>query len=95
MQSGEEREFTAGRVALAAGALLSTRIFLTTMMRERVRMALFLDKRGRELRGCYPEPGRATTKIFKGRDGQARAKKNRAPKTRSFSFPTCRAFSSD
>jgi choline dehydrogenase-like flavoprotein len=41
MASGEEREFPAGRVALAAGALLSTKIFLTTMMRERgVRLRL-------------------------------------------------------
>jgi hypothetical protein len=48
MQSGEAREFPAGRVALAAGALLSTRIFLTTMMRERgaqVRLKGLMDNR--------------------------------------------------
>ncbi len=35
MRSGEAKEFQTDRVALAAGALLSTKIFLTTMMRER------------------------------------------------------------
>jgi choline dehydrogenase-like flavoprotein len=48
MQSGDEQEFPAGRVALAAGALLSTRIFLTTMMRERgarLRLKGLMDNR--------------------------------------------------
>lgn len=48
MQSGGEREFPAGRVALAAGALLSTKIFLTTMLRERgvrVRLEGLMDNR--------------------------------------------------
>ena len=48
MESGEEKEFEAGRVALAAGALLSTKIFLTTMMRERgtrLRLPGLMDNR--------------------------------------------------
>jgi len=48
MSSGEEKEFPAGRVALAAGALLSTKIFLTTMMRERgarIRLKGLMDNR--------------------------------------------------
>src|SRR5262245_23931 len=48
MSSGEDREFPASRVALAAGALLSTKIFLTTMLRERrerVRLHGLMDNR--------------------------------------------------
>jgi choline dehydrogenase-like flavoprotein len=48
LDSGEEREFSADRVALAAGALLSTRIFLTTMLRERgtrLRLRGLMDNR--------------------------------------------------
>ena len=48
MESGEEKEFQTGRVALAAGALLSTKIFLATMMRERgarVRLKGLMDNR--------------------------------------------------
>lgn len=39
VDGGEEREFPVSRVALAAGALLSTRIFLTTLARERSQRA--------------------------------------------------------
>jgi choline dehydrogenase-like flavoprotein len=48
LESGAEHEFAADRVALAAGALLSTRIFLTTMVREsgtRVRLQGLMDNR--------------------------------------------------
>ena len=48
MPSGELKEFQTDRVALAAGALLSTRIFLTTMMRERgmrLRLKGLMDNR--------------------------------------------------
>ena len=47
-ESGQENEFPAGRVALAAGALLSTKIFLTTMLRERgerLRLQGLMDNR--------------------------------------------------
>ena len=48
LDSGVEHEFPADRVALAAGALLSTRIFLTTMVREtgrRIRLQGLMDNR--------------------------------------------------
>ena len=48
LESGVEQEFAADRVALAAGALLSTRIFLVTMAREagmRVRLNGLMDNR--------------------------------------------------
>jgi len=48
LDTGEEREFPADRVALAAGALLSTRIFLTTMAQERaarIRLHGLMDNR--------------------------------------------------
>jgi choline dehydrogenase-like flavoprotein len=48
MRSGEVKEFPTDRVALAAGALLSTKIFLTTMMHERgarLRLKGLMDNR--------------------------------------------------
>lgn len=48
LATGAEQEFPADRVALAAGALLSTRIFLMTMLREagqRVRLRGLMDNR--------------------------------------------------
>ncbi|HXT70228.1 MAG TPA: GMC oxidoreductase [Vicinamibacterales bacterium] len=48
VETGEEREFPVLRVALAAGALLSARIFLTTLAREqgrRVRLDGLMDNR--------------------------------------------------
>ena len=48
LDSGIEREFPVERTALAAGALLSTRIFLMTMLREtgqRVRLGGLMDNR--------------------------------------------------
>ena len=48
LESGTEREFETDRVALAAGALLSTKIFLMTMGREaerRVRLTGLMDNR--------------------------------------------------
>ena len=48
LETGEQQEFPAGRVALAAGALLSTRIFLTTMAEERatrIRLHGLMDNR--------------------------------------------------
>ncbi len=48
LETGEEQEFPVDRIALAAGALLSTRIFLMTMLREarqRVRLRGLMDNR--------------------------------------------------
>lgn len=48
LETGEERAFSADRVALAAGTLLSTRIFLATMRREAgrdVRLTGLMDNR--------------------------------------------------
>jgi hypothetical protein len=48
LDTGEQQEFPAERVALAAGALLSTRIFLTTMAEERatrIRLHGLMDNR--------------------------------------------------
>ena len=48
LESGVEREFEADRVALAAGALLSTKIFLMTMVKEageRIRLSGLMDNR--------------------------------------------------
>ena len=48
VETGAAREFAVDRVALAAGALLSTRIFLTSMQREagrRIRLTGLMDNR--------------------------------------------------